>query len=79
MSFRKLLTLGSALSIGVVGAGLYFGTASLAADRARASEWTYFGGSRKFDRYSALSQIDKSNVNKLKVVWERSPRNRPLS
>jgi quinoprotein glucose dehydrogenase len=71
VSFKKFLTTGVALSVVIVGAGLYFGTASTAAERTSASEWSYFGGSRKFDRYSPLAQINKANVSKLKVVWER--------
>lgn len=34
-------------------------------------EWRYYGGSHKFDRYSPLDQIDKSNVGKLGVIWTR--------
>jgi len=72
ISFKKHLAVGSALTVVVVGAALYFGVASNAAERARESEWTHFGGSKKFDRYSPLAQIDKSNVSKLKIVWERA-------
>ncbi len=34
-------------------------------------EWSSYGGEKAFQRYSALSQIDKSNVGTLKVVWTR--------
>jgi glucose dehydrogenase len=36
-----------------------------------AQEWTAVGGSKAFDRYSPLGQINKSNVGQLKVLWER--------
>lgn len=65
------MLIGSALGAAVVSAGLYFGPGSYAAESSRASEWTYFGGSKKFDRYSPLGLINKTNVNKLKMVWER--------
>jgi glucose dehydrogenase len=44
-------------------------------DRASAagaqSDWPYFGGSKRFDRYSNLGQIDKHNVDKMQVLWIR--------
>lgn len=33
--------------------------------------WTYWGGSKAFDRYSPLEQIDASNVMNLQVAWRR--------
>ncbi|MBS0400695.1 MAG: hypothetical protein JSR95_18690, partial [Proteobacteria bacterium] len=38
---------------------------------AESSQWSYFGGSRRFDRYSPLAQIDAGNVNRLRAVWTR--------
>ncbi len=35
------------------------------------SDWPYFGGSKRFDRYSPLAQIDKSNAGRLQTLWER--------
>jgi len=35
------------------------------------AEWRYFGGSKKFDRYSPLSIINKQNVGNLRVLWTR--------
>jgi glucose dehydrogenase len=35
------------------------------------SDWPYFGGSKRFDRYSALSQINKDNVGELHPLWTR--------
>jgi glucose dehydrogenase len=48
-------------------AALLLGTALPAA----AQEWTYYGGSKAFDRYSPLSQIDRKTVAQLKVQWTR--------
>jgi quinoprotein glucose dehydrogenase len=39
-------------------------------------EWRYYGGDAGSNKYTALSQINASNVNKLKQVWEwESPDN----
>ncbi len=35
------------------------------------SDWSYFGGSKRFDRYSALGEINKANVGQLKPIWTR--------
>jgi glucose dehydrogenase/uncharacterized cupin superfamily protein len=35
------------------------------------SDWAYFGGSKRFDRYSPLSQIDAGNVGALRPAWTR--------
>ena len=34
-------------------------------------EWRYFGGSKHFDRYSPLSQINGDSVGRLGVAWTR--------
>lgn len=34
-------------------------------------QWRYFGGSKRFERYSPLRQIDRGNVNRLAVAWVR--------
>jgi glucose dehydrogenase/mono/diheme cytochrome c family protein len=34
-------------------------------------EWRNFGGSKHFDRYSPLSQINRDNVGRLGVAWTR--------
>jgi quinoprotein glucose dehydrogenase len=36
-----------------------------------AAEWSYYGGDLKFQRYSSLDQINKSNVGRLKIAWRR--------
>ncbi len=35
------------------------------------SEWSYFGGSKAFTRYSPLDQIHRDNVADLRIVWRR--------
>ena len=34
-------------------------------------EWRYFGASKRFDRYSALAQIDRTTVSRLQAIWTR--------
>ena len=34
------------------------------------ADWPYYGGDAGGSRYSPLTQINKSNVAKLKVAWE---------
>jgi quinoprotein glucose dehydrogenase len=38
---------------------------------AGSSEWSYFGGDRAYTRYAPLSQIDRTNVQNLEIVWRR--------
>jgi quinoprotein glucose dehydrogenase len=40
-------------------------------DDVRAQEWTYFGGDKAFTRYAPLDQIDRDNIDRLRVVWRR--------
>ena len=35
-----------------------------------AQDWPFFGGDQAGSHYSPLTQIDRSNVNKLKVAWQ---------
>src|SRR5262245_60309621 len=35
------------------------------------TEWRYFGGDKGFTRYSALDQINRDNVSKLRIAWRR--------
>jgi quinoprotein glucose dehydrogenase len=37
----------------------------------QAQEWRYYGGDRAFTRYSPLDQIDRENVDRVRVVWRR--------
>src|SRR5262245_6162700 len=34
------------------------------------ADWPYYGGDEGGSRYSRLTEIDKSNVAKLKIAWE---------
>lgn len=34
------------------------------------AEWPYYGGDPGGERYSPLTQIDKTNISRLKVAWE---------
>jgi len=36
-----------------------------------AQDWTYFGADKAFTRYSPHDQIDRGNVDRLRVVWRR--------
>jgi glucose dehydrogenase len=38
---------------------------------ADSTAWTYFAGSKRIDRYSPLSQINRDTVSHLQVVWTR--------
>jgi len=42
---------------------------------ARNGEWRYYGGDAGTTKYSALSEIDASNVKELKIVWEWKAQN----
>ena len=35
------------------------------------TDWTYFGGTTEFTRYSAVDQIDATNVRNLQILWRR--------
>src|SRR5580692_3918158 len=55
-----------------LGLGLFLmGNSDRASAAGAQSDWPYFGGSKRFDRYSNLGQIDKHNVDKLQVLWTR--------
>ena len=38
---------------------------------AEAREWSYYGGSKSFQRYSSLDQITRDNVGSVQVLWRR--------
>jgi quinoprotein glucose dehydrogenase len=62
--YKTLIVAG--LSVAAISADTYAG------DRTTDTvEWPYFGGSKHMDRYSPLAQIDRRNVDQLKVVWTR--------
>lgn len=57
-----------ACALGALGIGCCLPSA---AQDEKAGEWTYYGGSKGFTRYSSLAQINRDNVKKLQVVWRR--------
>jgi quinoprotein glucose dehydrogenase len=68
------------ISVAVVGCAVLQALFCMAADVALAGddhadhhsgEWRNFGGSKFFDRYSPLSQIDRETVGRLGVAWTR--------
>ena len=42
---------------------------------ARGGEWRFYGGDAGTTKYSALDQINASNVKELKIVWEWKAQN----
>src|SRR3984885_405162 len=69
---RKKTIITAAVTIGVA-FGLYAGSAQVAskpASHARANaDWPVYGGQPANQHYSSLTQINRSNVKKLKVAW----------
>jgi len=67
--------LGDAMFRLLIVAGVALGAIGITADAYSASrtevDWSYFGGSKHMDRYSTLSQINRSNVEQLQVLWTR--------
>ena len=43
-----------------------------AQDTTTPSAWQYFGGDKAFTRYAPLDQIDRENVEDLRVLWRRA-------
>ena len=56
---------------------LVAGSVALAPDAAE-QDWPYYGGDQGGTKYSALADINRSNVAKLGMAWEWSPREKPL-
>ncbi|PWT99463.1 MAG: pyrrolo-quinoline quinone [Bacteroidetes bacterium] len=50
--------------------GLFIFTACKLNEKKSAAEWQVFGGSKENTHYSALTEIDTSNIQNLKVAWE---------
>src|SRR5258708_34184425 len=53
----------------IVGSAAVAGVA--AASAVDSTGWTYFAGSKRIDRYSPLSQINRDTVSHLQVLWTR--------
>ena len=70
----RTIPLIAGLSLAIAGAA--FGSLTFAADSAPLQSsgevgWSYFGGSKRMDRYSPLAQINRANLNELQVLWTR--------
>ena len=56
----------------VVGLVLVVGPAFVAAQQgARGGEWTRYGADPGMTKYAPLDQIDRNNVSRLRVAWQR--------
>ena len=47
------------------------GIAVVASQAVRPTDWRYYGGDKGFTRYSALDQINRDNVQRLRIAWRR--------
>src|SRR5438128_70769 len=55
-----------------LGVALVLGIAMTAAQQgARGGEWTSYGGDAGTTKYAPLDQINKGNVSRLRVAWQR--------
>src|SRR5215467_9995434 len=59
-----------ALRISLIACTLALCSTDAQSDEGPTSEWRYYGGDEGGSRYSRLTQINKTNVATLKVVWE---------
>jgi quinoprotein glucose dehydrogenase len=53
-------------------------TAALCCIAAFAQDWPFYGADQAGSKYSPLDQINRSNVSKLKMVWEWKTGEAPL-
>jgi quinoprotein glucose dehydrogenase len=58
---------------------LFGALVSLLPLHAQTADWPYYGGDQAGEKFSALTQIDKSNVSKLKLAWEWKTGETPLA
>ena len=57
-------------------AGCCFSSCVLHAESDASGEWSAYGANNANNKYSPLSQINRANVHKLRIVWEwESPAN----
>jgi len=70
MMHRTLIVAEIALGALVISAPSHSAGAGTAAEMTSV-EWSYFGGSKRMDRYSPLAQINRTNVDSLQVLWTR--------
>ncbi len=59
------------LLVPIVLAALHFSSSSFAQQGAQAGEWQAYGADIGSTKYTALSQIDRDNVEKLSLAWRR--------
>src|SRR6185436_12500482 len=52
-----------------LGGFLLFACAAIAQDGSTREDWPHYGGQQSAWRYSALDQVNRSNVGRLKAVW----------
>ena len=67
MTFRTAVGVG--LALGLACLGLSQSTKSTPRQAAPGEDWAAYGGNPEGTRYSALKQIDRSNVSRLQVAW----------
>jgi quinoprotein glucose dehydrogenase len=64
---------------GLVAIALLVTAVLLAAQSSRQVEWLYYGGDQAATRYSTLTDINASNLNRLKVAWQWKHWETPLA
>src|SRR6202046_4774546 len=67
--FVLLLVGGVVVALSPGNRGAIFAEVSAKNHPASRTDWPVYGGQSADDRYSALHQIDRTNVHKLKVAW----------
>ena len=56
----------------IVGLVIVVGPAYVVAQQgARGGEWTRYGGDQGMTKYAPLDQIDRNNVSRLRLAWQR--------
>lgn len=50
---------------------LVFGVALAAGQSKTTEEWSYYGSTKGFTRYSPLDQINRENAHRLRIAWQR--------
>src|SRR6266850_7751947 len=79
---RRALVLASILVVLVAAAAsIYAGAAQQTSRKAdtRLVQWPYVAGDTSASRYSALDDINRTNVGRLQVAWEWEPKEKPTS
>lgn len=68
MSGLRLDVIGCVAAVALAGGSVLLAQTE---DPGPGAQWTYFGGTRAFTRYSSVDQIDATNVKSLGVRWRR--------